>query len=56
MRFLMAFLILCGANGPVGVGWALFLCLWKIGDMLEEFKPNAEQQAAMMRTEGGSFK
>jgi len=41
MRFLIAFGILCGARGPVAVGWALFLCLWKIADLLDELKPNS---------------
>lgn len=45
MRFIIAFIILCGANGPVAVGWALFLCLWKIADMLDDLKPKKPDTA-----------
>ena len=45
MRFLIAFVILCGARGPVAVGWALFLCLWKIADILDELKPKKPDSA-----------
>jgi hypothetical protein len=40
MRFFLAFLILCGARGPLAVGWAIFLCLWKLADMLDDMKSN----------------
>lgn len=45
MRFLIAFGILLGARGPVAVGWALFLCLWKIADMLDDLKPKKPDTA-----------
>ena len=45
MRFLIAFGILLGARGPVAVGWALFLCLWKIADMLYDLKPKKPDTA-----------
>ena len=45
MRFLIAFGILCGAQGPVAVGWALFLCLWKIADILDDLKPKKPDTA-----------
>jgi len=45
MRFLIAFGILLGARGPVAVGWALFLCLWKIADILDDLKPKKPDTA-----------
>jgi hypothetical protein len=58
MRFLIAFGILLGARGPVAVGWALFLCLWKIADILDDLKPkkpdtaNAASEARRGETHG----
>jgi hypothetical protein len=45
MRFLLAFGILCGARVPVAVGWAMFICLWKIADMLGDLKSNKPETA-----------
>ena len=43
MRFLLAFLILCFAgvfgNATISVGWATFLMLWKLYDLIDERMP-----------------
>ena len=43
MRFLAAFLILCFAgefgNATISVGWATFLMLWKLYDLIDERMP-----------------
>ena len=39
MRFLIAFFMLILApSNPVTVGWALYLCLWKITDQFTDSK------------------
>jgi hypothetical protein len=68
MRFLLAFLILLGmGHQTASVGWAMFLCLWKIADILDEMKPQHSEKesedesdvderdegAAECKTEGG---
>ena len=36
MRFFLAFIILCLGRDAGAVGWAVFLMLWKIGDMIDD--------------------
>ena len=43
MRFLVAFMILCFAgvfgNAGISVGWATFLMLWKLYELIDERMP-----------------
>ena len=51
MRFIVAFLLLL--FGPIGglggfvyaFGWATFLCVWKIADMVDDLKPKKGKTA-----------
>ena len=45
MRFLLAALILfVMGHNTASVGWAMFLCLWKIADILDELKPEKDEK------------
>ena len=53
MRFILAFVILCFAKDPADVGWALFLCLWKIADMLDDLRKLQQKQIGVANNVSG---